>query len=262
MKRLLFILFVAIMAASCSNDEIQSQQSTGFTENELTQLASLQGAIQNCKMDIKPTARVAILRSAQSGQVNDSLTIEEQQILISKLEEAGRKAVEMFKELGISENEMNSALPISSNLVAYGMMGIELSDFIDFTDVKQYNDPTGAVAEMQIAIDFEKGKNCFLHVLGFDDLFVEAIWNAFFNQQKGYASKKALEMGVKKAITEVAEKYAQKLALGQFAIAMMVVEWVGCYFDVPYFSYVLPYQENYLESVRFAEDYLFSISEC
>lgn len=46
MKRLLFILFVAIMAASCSNDEIQSQQNTGFTENELTQLASLQGAVQ------------------------------------------------------------------------------------------------------------------------------------------------------------------------------------------------------------------------
>ena len=46
MKRLLFILFEAIMVASCSNDEIQSQQSTGFTENELTQLASLQGAIK------------------------------------------------------------------------------------------------------------------------------------------------------------------------------------------------------------------------
>ena len=83
MKRLLFILFVAIMAASCSNDEIRYQQSKGFTENELTQLVSLQGAIQNCKMNIKPNARVAILRNAHSGQVNDSLTLEELQILIS-----------------------------------------------------------------------------------------------------------------------------------------------------------------------------------
>lgn len=258
----MFILLVAIMAASCSNDEIQNQQSQGFTENELTQLVSLQGAIQNCKMNIKPTARVAIFRSAQSGDVNDSLSLGEQQVIMSNLEEAGRKAVEMFKELGISESEMNSALPISSNLAVYGMMGIELSDFIDFTDIKQFGDPTGAVAEMQVAIDFEKGKNCLLHVLGLDELLVDAIWASFFNAQKGYATKKALEMGVEKAITEVAKKYAGKMTLGQYAIAIMVVEWVGCYFDVPFFSYVLPYQVNISEPVRFAEDYIFSLSEC
>lgn len=179
MKRLLFILFVAIMAASCSNDEIRYQQNKGFTEDELAQLVSLQGAIQNCKMNIKPNARVAILRSAHSGQVNDSLTLEEQQILISNLEEAGRKAVEMFKELGISESEMNAVLPISSNLSTYGMMGIELSDFIDFKDIKQFGDPTGGVAEMQIAVDFNKVRNCFLHVLGLDELLSPGYINYF-----------------------------------------------------------------------------------
>lgn len=38
------------MAVSCCNDEIRYQQSKGFTENELTQQVSLQGAIQNSKI--------------------------------------------------------------------------------------------------------------------------------------------------------------------------------------------------------------------
>ncbi len=54
MKRILFIFFVGIMAVSCSNDEIRYQQSKGFTENELTQQVSLQGAIQNCKICVPP----------------------------------------------------------------------------------------------------------------------------------------------------------------------------------------------------------------
>ena len=250
MRKLLLFLLLAVIATACSQEGTSIKQEVGFTSSDVSELKSLGMAIKSNSASIQPIAQKAIIRTRSTNNGIESLTKEEMDVIQGHLKTSGEKTIQILEELGVDLTEMDKALPISSNLDIYGIAGIELMDYVDFSDFQPIDHPGGTV-EYQVKVNQQKMASCFYKVLGGDiwDAIREGVWKF----AAGYATKEALKAFAKTVIEGAVKKYAALVAGGVITAAMYFAEWICCYFDVPILGFESPLRQKkiLLESNKF-----------
>ena len=232
MKKVKILLSLALAIAfvsSCSNDEQEipvSSHSEYFTESDIEEIKSFNAFMETCKEDMRPTMQQAIKRNRAKTRGMDELTAEEEAKLRAKLAEAGSRTLVLCENLGIDMTDLNALCSFEDNKELYGIIGVQISDALDPTNVLPMG-PDGCLA----AVDWGKAAGCLTKVLGIDDAWDLA--RAFTaGYLTGYTAKEALKKAIKDAIMSFLKRSgALAAAGGVVAIGLYVLEWGICYYD-------------------------------
>lgn len=227
---------IAVLMVSCASDSEEQivQNPNGFTDSDLTEIQAFKNFSEKSLNKMRPVAVNAIKRNRANTRGGvDELNSGEMAAISQNLAAVGKETVSLLKNMGADMNELNQILPFENNRELYGMVGLEIADALDPTDITLYDGPDGC--EIAIKIDKAKVLSCLLKTFGLSDAW-DFLYRFTSRTTAGYATKAVIIETLKLIAKEAAAKGAKVLSCGYITIALFVAEWATCYFDVPLFS--------------------------
>lgn len=220
------LLSVAFGLSSCTNEDEQKENKESLSKEEKKAMTDFSAKFASLSKTIKPIFQKAQSRANVNGSMMQNFTPEEKAKLDTFAVELDKSSVNLFLELGFTEEEIEYykllEQPLYASSLALNCMSalgdIEVLQPIGKTDIFG---PIGG-SGFEIAQHLNNAIECLNEVLGVD------MKSLVYATIAGTMTKAS----IKKAIIEVIKKSAGKIAKAAtgYGTAILVAQWGSCMF--------------------------------